>query len=51
MVGCIWYGEDVRLVVGFWSVDIVFGFDNGVRLVVGREFVVRHMMMKLVGMD
>ena len=49
MVRCIWYGDVVRLVVEFGWVDIVLGFGNGVRLVVGRGFVVRCMMTKLVG--
>lgn len=35
VVGCIWCGDIVRLVVGFWWVDIVVGFGNGVGLVVG----------------
>ena len=51
MVKCIWYGDGVRLIVGFGGVDIVLGFGNGVGLVVGRGFVVERMIMKLVGMD
>lgn len=38
VIGCIWYGDVMRLVVGFGWIDIVVGFGNGVRLVVGRGF-------------
>ena len=40
MVGCIWYGDGVRLVVGFGWVDIALGFGNDVGLVVGQGFIV-----------
>lgn len=49
MVGCIWYGDFVRLFVGFGWIDIVIRFGNGVGLVVGRGFVIRRVMMKLIG--
>ena len=49
MLECIWYGDVVRLVVGFGWADIVIGFGNVVGLVVGRGLVVERMMMKLVG--
>lgn len=38
MVRCIWYDDFMRLVIGFGRIDIVIGFGNSVRLVVGREF-------------
>lgn len=41
----------MRLIVRFGWVDIFLGFGNGVGLVVGRGFVVRRMMTKLVGVD
>lgn len=51
VVGCIGYGDFVRLIVRFGWVDIVVGFGNGVRLVLGWGFVVGHVMTKLVGVD
>lgn len=36
VVGCIWYGDVVSLVVGFGWVDIFLGFGNGVGLFFGR---------------
>lgn len=43
VVGCIWYGDVVRLVVRFGWIDNIVGFDNVMGLVIGR------MMTKLSG--